>query len=157
MAESPPIDIDPRDWRIVSQILSRFVPDCTVWAFGSRAHGGARRYSDLDLALVSEAPLPLARLADLTEAFSESDLPWRVDLLEWSAASPSFRARIARDKVVMRDPAKARAITEEDIQWLRQRRVGRRLAGRDAGQFVSDMRDEDDERLLRRERNDIDI
>ncbi len=43
-----------------------------------------------------------------------------------------------------------RPMTEEDIQWLRQRRVGRRIEGLDAGQFVSDMRDEDDERLLRR-------
>ncbi|MGI8841437.1 MAG: type II toxin-antitoxin system Phd/YefM family antitoxin [Caulobacteraceae bacterium] len=45
---------------------------------------------------------------------------------------------------------RGRPMTEEDIQWLRSRRVGRRIEGLDAGQFVSDMRDEDDERLLRR-------
>lgn len=102
MAESPPIDIDPRDWRIVGEVLSNLVPDCTVWAFGSRARGSARRYSDLDLALVAEAPLPVDRLADLAQAFSDSDVPWRVDLVDWSATAPSFRARIARDKVVVR-------------------------------------------------------
>lgn len=41
-----------------------------------------------------------------------------------------------------------RPMTEEDIEWLRRRRVGRRIPGNDAGRFVSDMRDEDDERLL---------
>lgn len=43
-----------------------------------------------------------------------------------------------------------RPMTAEDVEWLRQRRVGRRIPGLDAGRFVSDMRDEDDERLLRR-------
>ena len=116
MAESPPIDIELGDWRIVGEILSRFVPDCTVWAFGSRARGGARRYSDLDLALVAEAPLPMDRLADLAQAFSDSDLPWRVDLVELSAARPSFRDRITREKVVLRDPPKGRPMTDEAIQ-----------------------------------------
>lgn len=150
MAESPPIDIELGDWRIVGEILSRFVPDCTVWAFGSRARGGARRYSDLDLALVAEAPLPMDRFADLAQAFSDSDLPWRVDLVEWTVTSPSFRARIDREKVVLREPGEGRPVTEEEIQWPRRRREGRRIEGLDAGQFVSDMRDEDDERLLRR-------
>jgi prevent-host-death family protein len=43
-----------------------------------------------------------------------------------------------------------RPMTEEDIAWLRRHRVDAPLAGPDAGAFVSAMRDEDDERLLRR-------
>ena len=43
-----------------------------------------------------------------------------------------------------------RPMTAEDIDWLRRRRVGRRRAGVDAGQLLSDMRDEDDARLFRR-------
>jgi len=43
-----------------------------------------------------------------------------------------------------------RPMTEEDIAWLRRHRVDAPLAGVDAGAFVSGMRDEDDERLLRR-------
>jgi len=47
----------------------------------------------------------LAEQAGLTDALSESDLPWRVDIVEWSAVSPDFQARIERDKVVLRKPA----------------------------------------------------
>jgi hypothetical protein len=41
-------------------------------------------------------------------------------------------------------------MTEEDIAWLRRHRVDAPPAAADAGAFVSAMRDEDDERLLRR-------
>jgi antitoxin (DNA-binding transcriptional repressor) of toxin-antitoxin stability system len=45
---------------------------------------------------------------------------------------------------------KGRPMTEADLEWIRARRVGPRVSGPDAGRLVSEMRDEDDERLLRR-------
>lgn len=72
-----------------------------VWAFGSRARGTAKPYSDLDLALISRAPLSLQRLADITSAFEESDLTIRVDVVDWATCSPSFRDVIVKDKVVV--------------------------------------------------------
>jgi prevent-host-death family protein len=41
-------------------------------------------------------------------------------------------------------------MSKADLDWLRSRRLARRIAGFDPGAFVSQMRDEDDERLLRR-------
>jgi predicted nucleotidyltransferase len=55
---APPIDVSPQDWRIVCDILHRHVPMQEVWAFGSRATRTARRYSDLDLAIIGDQPLP---------------------------------------------------------------------------------------------------
>lgn len=95
----PPIDIRPGHWTIVRDILRQHVPDCAVWAFGSRARGGARRYSDLDLAVITEEPIPIPRMAALKEAFSESDLPWRVDVVDWSGTSDRFRRIIERERV----------------------------------------------------------
>jgi prevent-host-death family protein len=43
-----------------------------------------------------------------------------------------------------------RAMTEDDIAWLRRHRIDAPRAAPDAGAFVSVMRDEDDERLFRR-------
>ena len=63
--------------------------------------GTTKPYSDLDLAVISDAPLPLDVLAWLVEDFSESDLPWRVDVVDWAATSESFRRIIERDKVVV--------------------------------------------------------
>jgi len=44
----------------------------------------------------------------------------------------------------------ARPMTAEDIEWLRERRVTLAAPDRDPRNFVQRMRDEDDERLLRR-------
>ena len=72
------------EWQIVQAILLRHVPGREVWAFGSRvgAKAGARvkKFSDLDLAVRGDEPLPLGTLAALAEAFTESDLTYKVDI-----------------------------------------------------------------------------
>jgi predicted nucleotidyltransferase len=107
MAEPPAIDIAPDQLRIVLDILHRHVSGRPVWAFGSRATGKAKPYSDLDLAIITETPVPLSALAGLAEAFSESDLPWRIDVVDWSTTSEAFRKIISRDKVVLQSPGAA--------------------------------------------------
>lgn len=97
----PAIDISPEQWKIVQGILQAHIPQHTVWAFGSRATGRAKPYSDLDLAIIGSAPLGMATHATLADAFSESDLPWKVDLVEWAKTSEAFRRIISRDKVVL--------------------------------------------------------
>lgn len=80
------------------------MPEHEVWAFGSRVQGGARPYSHLDLAIITASPLGLAGMAALTEAFSESDLPWKVDLVDWATTAQSFRRAIRRERCVLRRP-----------------------------------------------------
>jgi len=43
------------------------------------------------LAIITNTPLNLQTHADLVDAFSESDLPWRVDLVDWSLTSEKFK------------------------------------------------------------------
>jgi type I restriction enzyme S subunit len=100
MAEREPrIDVEPEHLRIVRAIVRSHLPDAPVWVFGSRARGTAKPYSDLDLAVITSEPLPLAVSAALAEDFSDSDLPWRVDVVDWATASEGFRRIIARDRV----------------------------------------------------------
>lgn len=98
---APVIDIDPRDLAEVLRILRAQAPDVQVWAFGSRVTHTAKPYSDLDLALISDLPLTLARKAAITDAFATSDLPIRVDVVDWASASDAFRQIIAQNKVVV--------------------------------------------------------
>jgi type I restriction enzyme S subunit len=58
--------------------------------FGSRADGTSRRYSDIDVGLAGE-PLAFDQLARLTEALEDSDLPYRVDVVNLAQASDEFR------------------------------------------------------------------
>ena len=92
--------LDAEQKRIVQEVLSAHLPPgFTVRAFGSRAVGKPRRYSDLDLAVIGEASLTLSQTADLLDAFSESDLPFKVDVVDWRSASPHIQAIIERDGV----------------------------------------------------------
>jgi type I restriction enzyme S subunit len=88
------IDITPEERAIVLRILNEIVPDREVRAFGSRVTGKAKPFSDLDLAIMGDEPLPLKTRARLEEAFSESDLPWKVDVLDWSLTEKGFQKAI---------------------------------------------------------------
>ena len=102
----PLIDIRPDHWAIVADILRRHVPDREVWAFGSRATWNAKEYSDLDLAVIGETPLSLSVSAALADDFAESDLPFKVDVVDWATTSEAFRKIIERDKVVVQAGSK---------------------------------------------------
>jgi type I restriction enzyme S subunit len=100
----PDIDIDPIHWAIVRAILRKHVPQCEVWAFGSRAKGKTKEFSDLDLAIIHDKPLSLDVSASLSDEFSGSDLPWKVDIVDWAITSEAFRKIIEQDKVVVQTP-----------------------------------------------------
>jgi uncharacterized protein len=78
----------------VRSILEHFVPDAETIVFGSRIHGTAKPWSDLDFAIKPKSPLDWKLFADIREAFQESELPFRVDILDWNDISPAFRKAI---------------------------------------------------------------
>ncbi|MEO5367436.1 MAG: restriction endonuclease subunit S [Magnetococcus sp. WYHC-3] len=109
MSGQPPIDIRPDHLEMVQEILRRHVPDREVWAFGSRVTWTAKAYSDLDLAIMGEEPVDLDVLAALKEDFSDSDLPWKVDVVEWASTAASFRKVIEGERVVV--------MSNSAVQW----------------------------------------
>jgi predicted nucleotidyltransferase len=99
-----PLDVSPEQWRIVRDILRKHVRGHEVWAFGSRARRTARRYSDLDLAIITDQPLSFEVTGAMAEDFSESDLPFRVDILDWSTTEQNFRRIIEAGKIIVQPP-----------------------------------------------------
>lgn len=95
------LDLSAAQMRIVREILARHAAGLTVWAFGSRARGHAKPYSDLDLAVITDQPMALARHTALADAFEQSDLPWRVDVVDWATTDEPFRRLIERDHIVI--------------------------------------------------------
>jgi len=85
------IDLQPENLEIVRDVLKANVPQYDVWAFESRVSRRAYPCSDLDLAIIADRPLDFTLLGDICYAFSESDLPIKVDLLDWSCVAESFR------------------------------------------------------------------
>ena len=88
------IDLPSEHLSTVKHILQQVAPGVTVFAFGSRVNGRAKKYSDLDLGLEAQQSLDWRQMARLREAFEESDLPIRVDVVDWAACSPTFKTNV---------------------------------------------------------------
>ena len=94
------IDIKPRDKQILVSLLVQYLPDTTVWAYGSRVTGHSRPWSDLDLVLFSRLEQK-HRISLLKEALDESNLSFRVDLFEWDTLPDSFKKIFSASSTVL--------------------------------------------------------
>jgi type I restriction enzyme S subunit len=97
---SDAIDITPAQRKTLETYFVRYIPGVSVWAYGSRVKWTARPNSDLDLVVFSK-PEQSASVAELKDAFAESDLPFRVDLHVWDEVPERFREIISREYVVL--------------------------------------------------------
>jgi predicted nucleotidyltransferase len=94
------IKVDKRDLITIRNILEKYVPWCEARVFGSRIKGKAKPYSDIDIALVCPTKIGLRIKSQLRYAFEESDLPYRVDIVDWKALSKDFIKAIGKYKVI---------------------------------------------------------
>ena len=88
------IDITKKERNIISDILNQYLCGREVMVFGSRASGSPKPYSDLDIAIMGDEKIDFETQALLRDAFEESDLPFRVDILQWCNTSPEFKKTI---------------------------------------------------------------
>jgi len=106
MSRSVRIDLPPGHRQLVLDVLRANLPHpAKAWVFGSRATGRARRYSDLDLLIDAGRRLTFDETAKLADAFSDSDLPYRVDVVDWQTIDDRFRALIAGERVPLAEAA----------------------------------------------------
>ena len=97
------LDIGEAELRIVQKILRRYVPHAEVLVFGSRATGKAKKFSDLDLCIKAAKPLGLDLTSAMADDFAQSDLPWKVDIVDWATTREVFRRIIEQDGVLLRN------------------------------------------------------
>ena len=99
MNKKPEVDIGPRDKEILSSLLKQYLPDTAIWVHGSRVKRDAKRstgaqpWSDLDLVVFTGTEQKY-QLSLLREALEESNLTFRVDLMEWNSLPENFKANI---------------------------------------------------------------
>ncbi|MBN1981037.1 MAG: nucleotidyltransferase domain-containing protein [Chitinivibrionales bacterium] len=95
------IDVTREQLVIITDILQRYVPDAEVRAFGSRCTNNAKKHSDLDLVIVGNTAIGYSLLSVIKETFQESDLPFRVDVVDWNTLSLEFRSVIAQNNEII--------------------------------------------------------
>lgn len=92
----------PAHQAIVRAILQAHLPEgAKIWIFGSRARGTTKKYADLDLAVDAGHRLPLRDLIELEDAFVQSDLPFKVDIVDWENIDPGFARAIEADRLLL--------------------------------------------------------
>ncbi len=94
------IDITADQRKTVLALLGKHLPNTAAWVYGSRAKWTARPQYDLDMVVFATLEQN-GRVADLREAFEESNLSFRVDLFVWDDVPESFRKRIEVEHVVL--------------------------------------------------------
>ena len=90
--------VDAEKQTILRAIRKHF-PNAVVLFFGSRLRGDHKKYSDLDISINNQQPLDLAELSSLKEDFSLSDLPFKVDIVDWNRITDEFREVIRSEAV----------------------------------------------------------
>ena len=96
------LDLPERDRKEVARILNTTAPGIEVWVYGSRINGTSYKMSDLDLVLRGRdlEPIDVTILAAVRNAFSESNIPILVDVLDWAQIPESFRQEVLTDYMV---------------------------------------------------------
>jgi predicted nucleotidyltransferase len=106
------IDLEEKHLQEVLRILEEQAPDCEARVFGSRATGTAERFSDLDLLLIGREKLDWRKIERLKDAFSESNLPMRVDVLDRNAIKGKFRKKVESEAVPLTSAGSAPSISK---------------------------------------------
>lgn len=82
--------------KIVFQFLNP--KEYQLFIFGSRADGKAKKYSDYDIGIWGKKPLYSVTKILIEEALEESDLPYKVDVVDFSLVSANFK-KVALSKI----------------------------------------------------------
>ena len=93
------INIEARHLKILKEVLTNF--NYNFYIFGSRITPKARKFSDLDLLYFEEIPLNV--LLQLEEALEESDLPYKVDLVNYHKCDESFKKIIGKNYICIKE------------------------------------------------------
>ena len=91
------------------------LPDAEIWGIGSRVEGTAKPYSDLDLVVVMNGKMPFDRYLSIRNAFEESELSFRVDVMDYHRLNPSFQKKVADHHVVLFSPKSEPEIDERIV------------------------------------------
>lgn len=100
------IAISSEQLRCLLDEIERTIPRATVWAFGSRVKGEHRPASDLDLAVHCDKETARKELLKLNERLIESDLPFKVQLLDYNRLPETMQKNISKKYVVLYQPQK---------------------------------------------------
>ena len=70
-----------------------------IYVFGSRATGKARKYSDIDIAIKSNAKIDTKKISKVEFELEETTIPYKIDVIDLKAISDTFKKCIEKDLI----------------------------------------------------------
>ena len=99
-----PISLDSNHLETVKRILDLPFNGLEVLAYGSRVSGvNLTPDADLDIVVVSEKPISLEDMISVEKAFAETELPFRVDIVDWAKLPESLQKAIKKEHAVIQE------------------------------------------------------
>ena len=85
--------LDATTIEMIKKILFKYLDfkKDKAFIFGSRATGNTRKFSDIDIGVRSEREIDTLLLSDIEEAFEESNIPYTVDVVDFSQVRDKFK------------------------------------------------------------------
>ena len=84
--------LEKRHLDFILQVLQKNIPQAKFYIFGSRAKGNHKEYSDIDIAVkLEEETISADILGKILMEFSDSTLPYEVDVIDLNAIDDKFK------------------------------------------------------------------
>ena len=85
------IKVTDAELETILNILKKYFTSTKLLIFGSRITNSIKEFSDLDIALKAEKKLPFKALNRAIEDLEYSNLPFRVDIMDYNSISTEFQ------------------------------------------------------------------
>lgn len=95
--------IDEESKAKIITLISALIPEAKIYLFGSRARGTNAKWSDVDIALDAGKELDILRVSEINEIMVATNLPYKVDIVDFYTVSPQMRESILRDKIIWKN------------------------------------------------------
>lgn len=93
--------LETRHWKILERLVLQPIKEnkARTYVFGSRARGDHKPFSDLDILVETQHPLPLSFLNTIKAAIEDSDFPIKVDIVDLAEMPKSYLQAVLRERV----------------------------------------------------------
>ncbi len=89
--------LDKKYIDFVRSVICKYLDNADIYIFGSRAKNEYKEYSDIDIVIDGGAPLDKEKLLNINIELTESNIPYKVDVIDFFDITESFKNFIKDD------------------------------------------------------------
>ena len=93
-------ELDEKTKQKIIAVISALIPEARIYLFGSRARGTNAQYADIDIALDAGKELLLIDVDEVKSMLNESNIKYKIDVVDIYQVSDLMRKEILREKVI---------------------------------------------------------